>query len=432
MEYKDYILEELKDEFFPYEEDEFEEKIRDNFTEYGLNDTDGSFFIDSMYGKKFTVVYYKTAIFIFIQNKKELVILVMTSFTGFVYRKSLKNFETQSITNIDIIASKEWVSENKEIIDIVSVISKNKVHIGVEYLIKGDGKIVDFNQDYLNSPLLWFLLRDNSVYTRNRRKIGSSVKTKSNFLPGLIRVIQNSLFMKNDGIEKKDFSPLRENLFSYFTQKLLRPNPRKYLMEDLISRNGVIFSSTIYSNMFASLKYDRDKWNNYIQAEIIEYLKIDYLNYLENILISTDIDKDIISAVFFNMRQHKVISKKMKRKYNYITLEIIESFLFANNQKYYIELIDELKLFVQNNFEQNILNGQYIQRIGNVEDIPFAEDLFKQMGDELVDLVEDENSEIHNLNKIQEDSFNDGQIGVIHNTNSVRPYVSPSVDDIPF
>ena len=425
MTYKEILLDELKKEFFPYDKDEFEDKIINLYNSNGLNQNtgDGYYFTDSMYGKKFTVVFHETAMFIFLHNSENLVILVVTSFHGFTFRDSLKRFETQSVTNIDIVADDSWETNNLDIMEISKFISKNSCHIGNEYLIKGSDNIIDFEERHLNSPLLWYLLRDTVPHTERRRRVGSSVKTKSNFLPGLIRVVLNSINIKKKSkIENKNFDVVKEKLFNYFTQKLLRPNPRKYLMQDIATRNGVVFSSTIYSDLFASVSYDKEDWNNHINAEIISYLKEDYLSYIENISLEDGVNGNIASAVLHSLNNNPLFKKGFKDKYDFVTKDMVSVFLYSNNKEYYNKLIEELILFVKDNFNNNnMLSGTYFQRLAHIEDIPFADKLFEEIGEKILKEVNDIDSAIHSLDDIGNSIFNNVNNVSRHSQNAMRP-----------
>ena len=399
---KEMIIKELKKEFFPFDEDKFQAKIEEKFTRFdsAVYQPDSYYFIDKMYGKKITVVYEKTVTLIFIQNTKELVIMMITDFHGFERYDSLKTFSTRSVTKVDLIAEDSWFSENKDIVNITELVSRNSSHIGNEYLIKGSDKILGFEESQLQSPLLWFLLRDpNPVQARQRTRSEQS-KTKNNFVPGLIRVISNSI-NKNDSISKKNMTNTKDKLFSYMISKLLRANPRKFLMADLKSRNGLIFGEALFSDLFASLKYNRETWTTYLNGELIPYLQDDFKNHLFSLTVENKMRDNIVNNVYYTLYDNPKFKKLMKKNSNYLTREVVESILLNNDREYYNSIIDELTLFVDANFN-DILSATYIKRTKNeVKPVPFADDLFEKIADDIIDRTDEAfpelNSQVHSI-----------------------------------
>ena len=391
---KEILKEELYKEFFPFEDEEiFEKKIEKLFPQYSIqgNTPEPYFFINKIQNKKVIVVQDSPMTYVFLQSEKELVILMITDTFGYNRRLMINELITRSVTNIDIIADDKWLREHKEIVEITEMISRNKSHLGKEYLIKGADKLTGFDEEYIPSPLLWYLLKDANP-VRNKMGREQPIKTKNNFVPGLIKVILNDIHNSMD-IEKKDLKKGKEKLFEYFTNKLFRDNPRKFLLEDLKSRNCEILTDNVYNDLFSTVKYDRTRWDAYINEELIPYLKDDYKEYLFSLSLLAEEDPKIVSSILFKLDKDNKFGKKLLKETNVrLSKGLIKEFLILNHREQYNLLIDEAMIFVENNFTDDILNNKYEKRgKKEAEAVPFAEEIFDTIKVELIKIAEEAN-----------------------------------------
>lgn len=325
------IKNKLKEEFFPYDKDTFDEKFLQHFSNY---------MTAKIYGKKVLIAFDDPFVIFFIQMKKELIILLANDLG---YARSMRQFKnifgnnifTNSVTKVNIISSDKWLDENKELVNITSLISKNTDHIGEAYLRNKEDKLVDFNYYDLKSPVLWFLLKDiNVVRKKYSRTATNSARTKNNFLPGLIKLILSQA--KTESIFMKDIEPLKVELFYNIVVSMLHPKKIDILMEDLKSRNNHLLMPFITA-LTSNVSYNKEEWHNYFMAEFIPSFKDDLKNYIFDLSVAPQPDKTI----------SKVMGLIYDRK---------ES---ITNMDAYVSILNDLISFVEKNIDDSFFNGTY-------------------------------------------------------------------------
>ena len=326
------------------------------------------FYILPAYGKKIIMVIDKELLIIFIQGKKDLVVLLISDYDGFHNTVDLKNLITRSVTTVDVIASDKWSKENKEIKDIISLISKEKSHIGMEYIIKDDP---EYSLETVQSPLLWYLLKEDLCKTSGYKQ---SSKTKETFVQGAIRVIVNSLDKKLS-IFDKDMTKIKKGFHNEIVSLLLSDTSRKFFIEDLKSRNGLILIQNILSPLFSSLKYNRDEFDNFINGEILSFLQEDLKDFIYNEITSIDYNPNFLKKIVYNITRKNNIDRKDK-KLNYKEIEFI---LLNNDRETYHIILEKLMLLIDTEFSKPIFSNKYEKRSIEKVEIPFCSRLYTEI-----------------------------------------------------
>jgi len=370
---KKLLIKEIKKEFFPYTNEEaFEKALLKNFkdgSDANINYYAPSYFyILPAYGKKIIMVIDKELLIIFIQGKKDLVVLLISDYDGFHNTVDLKNLITRSVTTVDVIASDKWSKENKEIKDIISLISKEKSHIGMEYIIKDDP---EYSLETVQSPLLWYLLKEDLCKTSGYKQ---SSKTKETFVQGAIRVIVNSLDKKLS-IFDKDMTKIKKGFHNEIVSLLLSDTSRKFFIEDLKSRNGLILIQNILSPLFSSLKYNRDEFDNFINGEILSFLQEDLKDFIYNEITSIDYNPNFLKKIVYNITRKNNIDRKDK-KLNYKEIEFI---LLNNDRETYHIILEKLMLLIDTEFSKPIFSNKYEKRSIEKVEIPFCSRLYTEI-----------------------------------------------------
>ena len=392
MEFKNLVKKEIKKTFFPYKGvDELTQKIEENFTK----GTDyfflkGSYYTVKAYGKKIIIAYSSKFTLVFLEGNDDLVVLIISDFKGF-YKPNISHIETRSVTRVDIVCSDGWANKNEEILEITELISNSSSHLGNEYLIKGNKDMNGFSLNHLKSPLFWYLLRDrlSSVpYSKNQ-----SSKTKNNFVSGITRVILNRLNSKLK-IEDKDIYSIKQKMFVSFTTNLLNRNTRHFYLEDLKSRNGVIFQDILYPELFSSVNYNREDWNILINGELIPNLKYDYLDYLFDLIVSSDsIDEEIFRHILSEITRMSHF-KKLKEDVNvYPNIDKMKSFLLQNNKENLIDFMNTFISFVDEVFKFEFFSSEYEKRTKKTEAVLFKDNWMQEFSEKFYIFLQETQAE---------------------------------------
>jgi len=242
-------------------------------------------------GTKLVFVFNDICSFVFIEKNNELIILMITG-AGRINLNDASLIVATSTMKIDIISSSKWENENKELFDIVELISNNTSNIPKEVYNKGSKDIVGFKDEYMNSPILYFLSKDSVI--RYRTRIGT--KTKDRFLASTIKIILNIL-TKKESIFEKDISKIKEHFYKTMILKLSNKHTRMYFIEDLKERGLFVLINSMGEKLMTSVEYSTKDWNNYFDTEFKHSLVPELMEYLFDIIAKTDQDIEIKRAM---------------------------------------------------------------------------------------------------------------------------------------
>ena len=245
------------------------------------------------FGMKTITVYTELITVMFLEHKEETLILLLTGLNITTFNN--KHICSSSTMKIDIISSKIWEVENKEIIEITNFVSNNTFNIPKEVYIYGTDRIIDFKDEYLTSPILHILSRNNG--TRFDRYKRESTKTKNSFLNNLLIILSNSLKEK-ESIDTKDLSNIKRKFYTKVLSKMIRSEiSRNILLDDLENRGLSTLMNFVGTELTNSVSYNKEEWLNFINQDLKNSFQYDFVDFVFNQMTQENIEKEVLTSI---------------------------------------------------------------------------------------------------------------------------------------
>lgn len=249
-----------------------------------------------IYDQKIIVAMNPISSFIFFEKNKEKFIIMLTGISGFRFNNPMLVSATSTM-KIDIIASDSWTKKNKELLDIVKLISENTVNIPKEVYNRGILNIKGFDEDLMMSPLLHYMSRKNNIKFKSR----TGTLTKETFLTSVLKVIINRE-TKKETIFSKDLTKIKKVFYSKMLSKLIRSKTRHFFLEDIEKRGLSVIIDFIGVNLMDSVIYNRTEWNTYFQTEFKQNLLPEFIEHIFQEMTEEYIDKNTKNALSSELR----------------------------------------------------------------------------------------------------------------------------------
>lgn len=338
MDIKDFLKDAVYAEFIEDKKEYNEEDFNLFFKNTKDNRYLDSFVLDhKLYGQNIKIVSNRLASFIFIEKNKERVILMISGQEGFDLGTPMIVGAT-SVMKIEIIASDAWKRENDELLKIVNLISSNTSNIPKEIYNRGYSLIDGFEEHMMQSPILYYLSRDNFI--KHKSRIGT--KTKETFLSGVLKVIINNMVRK-ESVFSKDLENIRKDFYRRMLSKLVRKSTRHYFIEDIQKRGLSVIIDFIGVKLMDSVIYDKNEWNTYFQTEFKQMLLPEFQEYIFEVMTDNDLDKSLESALKYELNEidadvtrenmNRILERMMSFSQEKLNVDIFNNTLIKYNSE---------------------------------------------------------------------------------------------------